>query len=471
MFFKCANPDCGKKTQLLCPICLAVCYCSLDCRLQHFPVHIWKCRAPINTGHYLRLACNEGIAPSHRKTRKDYGFDKAGTNAHVLLHVYTGLSEVNPRITADTLHEWRTQGVLCNRVRNTYSSAPSGLRRDAYTWFLRNQWVLDPSLTPVGEMVEARCERALEVAWSRMGRNRSSKILVSLWRKKKRECLWHYAVVLSGEHYSSFMDIWAHTHCMNVWTFAGYCTDNDDGRTVAQLYQKLFEECPFHEYLTAYMDCSVYDLMEKYRVFSRLPHLTIPRHFKSVLVWGKVDWIPSVWLLKQNLLMGDTWPSEIAGADYGFNNCTSEDESSVLADVYLAAFRASGFDEMEMDRELQRGRTFDYVSRFVPMLRDGEEMSKLMRRNNRYPWFQAEGRLWYWIYHFGWLIHPVGWGLIGWGASRIVRFIARTMMVYVGPKVPVIASTVGSTIISISKASDIDPSMELPHIARIFSMA
>ncbi|KAJ8092486.1 hypothetical protein PM082_023739 [Marasmius tenuissimus] len=458
MFVECANFDCENRTRLLCATCLAVRYCSLDCRSQHLPFHIWKCRTPIHTGHYLVRAsqCNPAVIPSHRKTRTDYGFDKAGKNAHLLLRLYTGLLEINPHITADILDEWRTQGVLCSRIRSTYSSAPLERRGDAYTWFLRNPWVLDPSLTPVGETIEARCERVLKVAWSHMGRDWSVTHPLSSWPDKKRECLWHYSVVLSGEHYSSFIDIWAHTRCTNVWTFAGYCADHDDGRTVAQLYRKLFEQCPFHEYLTAYMNRTAYLLMEKYRIFSQLPHVAVPRYFSFVLEQGDLDTIPSVWLLKQNLLMGDTWPREFVGADYGFNNCTSEDERSALADAYLAAFRAREFDEMELASELRRGRTFDYVSKFVPILREGEKMSRLMRRNNRYPWFRAEGRLWYWIYHLGWLIHPVGWGLIGWGASRLVRFIARRTMACVGPKVPAIAST-------ISNVSDIDPSMELPN--------
>ncbi|KAJ8092475.1 hypothetical protein PM082_023728 [Marasmius tenuissimus] len=374
----------------------------------------------------------------------------------------TLVSEINPRITADILDEWRTQGVLCSRLRSTYSSAPLELRGDAYTWFLRNPWVLDPSLPPVGETIEARCERVLEAVWNRMGRDWSLAFPLSSWSDKERECLWHYSVVLSGEHYSSFIDIWAHTSCTNVWTFAGYCADHDDGRTVAQLYQKLFEQCNLYEYLTAYMNRTMYRLMEQYRIFAQLPHLEVPRPFSAVLEQGDLDTIPSVWLLKQNLLMGDTWPSGFVGADYGFNNCTSEDERSALADVYVAAFRASGFDEVELACELRKGRTFEYVSRFVPMLRDGEKMSRLMRRNNRYPWFRAEGRLWYWIYHFGWLIHPVGWGLIGWGASRLVRYIARRTMAYCG--------TVGGAISTVFNAGGLDPSRELPDIATFFSM-
>ncbi|KAJ8092492.1 hypothetical protein PM082_023745 [Marasmius tenuissimus] len=455
MFAECANPGCDKTTQLLCPKCYAVHYCSFGCQYQHEPVHIWECRGPIHTGHYLLKACNEGVVPSHRRTRKDYGFDKAGKNAH-LLRLYDGLPKINTRITAYKLNRWKTWGYLglCDRIKKTYNRKPPELRGDAYAWFLQNQWVLNPTLPPVGDTIEARCGRMLEVAWDRIGRDWS--LAIPSWSSEARECLWHYAVILSGEHHSSFTDVWAHTRCMNVWTFAGYCTDKEDGRTVAQLYQQLFEQCPFDEYLAAYKSRKVYCLMEKYHTFAQLSPIAVPRHFSSVLKQGDLNTIPSVWLLKQSLLMGDTWPDGFVGADYGFINCTSEDERSALADVYLAAFRTRGFSEMVMDRELHKSRTFDYVSRFVPMLRDGEKMSELMRRSNGYPWFRVKGDRWYRIYNFGWLLRPVVWGLIGWGAPRVVRFIVQRTTAYVGRKMSAFLAAVDNAISVIPDAHTID---------------
>ncbi|KAG7092993.1 hypothetical protein E1B28_009292 [Marasmius oreades] len=370
---KCSNYDCEQPGTRCCAGCEAAFYCSRSCRTDNWEVHVWVCRVPIHTGHYLRRACFDDLVPKHHQTRIDYGFDRAGRHEGKLLGLYQGLWYITPNLTSKELNRWRKNGLLVSEIKESFESVPEQERGLYYPWFLQNQWILDRS--PIQNEVEEMVDQWRKNAWVRIGKDLSSEM--PKWSQNKNECFGHYAMVISRcrPHPSTEM-----------WVQGGYCAAKDrEEIIVGRSYEELFERCSFDEYCAAYDSASVFTLMEKYEVLPPYFYSELLNNLRIVLSSRSMH--QTVWYLKQCIddQMQEFQPAHSVVVDYGFINCTSVAEREALVDIYRAAFRCHGLDAMKMHEACIQGKIFEFVTQFVPLKKKNEiqMMKRLMR--NAYP--------------------------------------------------------------------------------------
>ncbi|KAG7092994.1 hypothetical protein E1B28_009293 [Marasmius oreades] len=373
---KCSNFDCEEPGTRLCSGCKSAFYCSGPCQTEHWEIHVWDCKVPIHTGHYLRKACLHDLLPTHQQTRFDYGFERAGSYCSNLLGLYQGLWYINQSLTSKELNRWRKNGLLVSKIKETFESVPAQCRGGYYPWFLQNQWILDESPIPEQEGAQAEVERMSKRAWDKIGKDLSSEM--PRWPVEKKECFGHYAMALSRGRPPPSTNLWVH---------AGYCAASGEFEE-SQLgiaYCQLFERCTFDEYCVAYKSSAVYNLMEKYKALpSGLPSLL--DNLRIVLLSSPIMH-QSVWWLKQCIDDGldEFQPSRSVVVDYGFINCKSVPEREALVNIYRTAFRCRDFDAMKLHEACIQGKIYGYVTQIVPLKKKGEirTMKRLMR--NPYP--------------------------------------------------------------------------------------
>ncbi|KAK1223935.1 hypothetical protein PQX77_013174 [Marasmius sp. AFHP31] len=364
--------DCENEGTKQCAGCKAVYYCSKRCQTSNWEIHIWNCKVPIHTGHFLARACRDDLIPTDPQTCLDYGFERAGQYSSELLGMYQGLWVINPELTVKEVHQWRKNGILADKIKETFYSVPENARGGYFPWFLQNEWVLNENLRiPDERRPEVMLEKMAQAAWERIGEDQSAQF--PSWSEEKRECFWHYGMVLTDMHPPPTTD---------AWVRAGYCVVRDEYEEmqVAKIYQALFKKCTWDEYHTAYESSSVYDLFEKYNV----PLALLPRMREAIRVVLSTPHPYSVWHLKRCVLDDNIQPIPAVIVDYGFTNCKAPSERDRLADKYRAVFKAKDFDEIKLHEACMQGKIFEYAKERVSMTKEERKiMKKLMR--NPYP--------------------------------------------------------------------------------------
>ncbi|KAJ8092493.1 hypothetical protein PM082_023746 [Marasmius tenuissimus] len=390
---KCSGSDyigdsCKNEGIKQCTGCRSVYYCSKKCQTSHWETHIWKCKVPIHTSHFLLQACRRDLLPSDPQTCLDYGFERAGQYSSELLGLYQGLWIINPKLTAKEVHRWRKNGILADKIKETFDPVPANARGEYFPWFLRNQWVLNESLpVPHERNPEVMVERMAHAVWERIGMDQSAQ--VRSWSDEKKECFFHYGMILTGSRPPPIMDIWVR---------AGYCVARNDYDEieVSRIYTSLFRRCTLEEYQDASSSGTVYRLITKYGVLSgerTMPggwdytdendDLGSPMLRRLRLVWSTPHPY-SVWYLKRCVLDDTIQPTPAVIADYGFTNCKTPSERDALANKYRELFRARDFDEVKLHEACVQGQIFEYVTERVLM---GKVERKVMKRLmwNPYP--------------------------------------------------------------------------------------
>lgn len=160
--------------------------CSERCQRELWIIHIFECRPKksINTAYYLARACWANRFPEDPQTCEDYGFTKTFTaqNQSCLLGLYQGIFKFGG-IEPETVHKWRVQGILVEKIKEFFEAMPENRRGGYYPWFLRNQYIVDGGKDVSPDLVTDVTARA----WVYAGGNRSdtSQMKKSVWYLKK----------------------------------------------------------------------------------------------------------------------------------------------------------------------------------------------------------------------------------------------------------------------------------------------
>ncbi|KAJ7653737.1 hypothetical protein DFH06DRAFT_1204569 [Mycena polygramma] len=335
--------SCGVSASVRCSACRKVWYCSKSCQQKEWPGHL--------------------KVPLDQETQSDYGFTRVDeVGGKVLLDVYRVVFEegVRPR----DLHKWKTSGGLLKEMESLLSGLADWKTCKFMQWFNTHRFALDPKDSIVSRMQAAQVE-----LWNTVGDFPSQNV---------------------DEIYSALRD-WPEQR-RNFFLFRslfGLChpgPDMDYWKFLMATYQMLVEYCPYDEFFKAYDASSITELLDGRGLRGR--RMALP-YLEDVLS-GSPRVFKSVWYLKQhvqdmNSVRSDMEPS--VHADYGFMNCTSEEEYQDLRGPIFNNLRASRCQSAEAPRGLHIGIAFRLCGGIRPRAEEKEEQAKKLRRllQNMYP--------------------------------------------------------------------------------------
>jgi MYND finger len=350
-------------------------YCSEKCQRHDWPLHIFECNPtkPINTAYHLARAVYQNLFPNDPQTRLDYGFVRAFTpeNQSKLLGLYIGLiSRMN--VEPKTIHRWRLKGTLVEEIKSAFEKLPQNNRGGYFPWFLQNQWMINPELTPPTNPVNETLLRAWQYAdGSPTSTREEIDVARASWPKDKQECFYFCTILLSSWHPSPEQAVW-----LNF----GFCTCRDEHSEtpLALLYRRLIALSSFDELYTAYVSSELIALFDR----KGLKHDREQIHHLDDVLAGSPRMTKTVWSLKQYVVLDDIYMSASLpiAIDYGFAKCEGETEMLALKEVYKQFFAHPAADAIKLHEAAIEGRLFEYVGGFVKLKK---KLKRLM--NNPYP--------------------------------------------------------------------------------------
>lgn len=173
---------CKKIGSLRCAACSraqGAVYCSKECQSKDWPAHIIECANPsreITTADHLAYAVSKFCPPANTEARVQYGFSRAFTPDHMiqLLAMYQALIEV-VGIRVQAISRWQSNGSLLTDIKSAFDEFSVHIRlnrsaeaRASYTWLLKNEWILDPSIPTLDSPIDV-AERVCKKFWNYSG--------------------------------------------------------------------------------------------------------------------------------------------------------------------------------------------------------------------------------------------------------------------------------------------------------------
>ncbi|KAJ7613780.1 hypothetical protein DFH06DRAFT_1242295 [Mycena polygramma] len=384
--------SCGVSASVRCSACRKVWYCSKSCQQKEWPGHLVDCdpKRPITSADQLRAAAHRKKVPLDQETQSDYGFTRVDeVGGKVLLDVYRVVFEegVRPR----DLHKWKTSGGLLKEMESLLSGLADWKTCKFMQWFNTHRFALDPSLPVLQEKdsIVSRMQAAQVELWNTVGDFPSQNVdeiysALRDWPEQRR-------------NFFLFRSLFGLCHPgpdMDYWVPFGFCAcrDEDEEKFLMATYQMLVEYCPYDEFFKAYDASSITELLDGRGLRGR--RMALP-YLEDVLS-GSPRVFKSVWYLKQhvqdmNSVRSDMEPS--VHADYGFMNCTSEEEYQDLRALYSTIFGRVDANPLKLHEACISGSLFDYVVGFVPELKKKKNKAKKLRRllQNMYPLANTSG--------------------------------------------------------------------------------
>jgi hypothetical protein len=244
-------------------------------------------------------------------------------------------------------------------IMETYEKLPLESRGLYYPWFLANQFLLDPSKNAPTDYVYDTVMRV----WLYAGGSPTAPLeeiyaTRDTWPEGKRKC---FDLCLI------FHTDWFPSPQKDIWVDFGFCVcsyANED--IVTELYQTLFTTCTFDEFYTAYSSSTLIPLIYAHGLGKYFQEVRI-RHLADVLEHCPEH--KSVWDLKQYILAENVDLKPSVASDYGFVNCTSEEEETMLKKVYedffsrcdYESFDVDGTDPIKLHNAASGGILFEYL--------------------------------------------------------------------------------------------------------------
>lgn len=294
-------------------------------------------------------------------------------NRRNLLGLYIGLIErleVSPR----KIHRWQVNGTLIKEIKAAFNQLPEGSRGGYYPWFLKNQWVLDGTLSAPGNPVDEMMMRAWQyVRGPTLDTREDITADMSTWPENKQACHLLCNLLLSDMHPAPNQDI---------WIYFGFCACRDEYEEgcLAALYKQLMAQCLFDELYAAYDSSTLIRLFDS-RGF-QMEREKIP-HLEDVLT-GSPQTFKSVWNLKQIVTLKDAAMILSVAVDYGFTNCENATQVLKLTELYRRFFNHHLADPIKLHDAAIGGKLFEYVGSLVTLnKKDKKTMQRLMK--NPYP--------------------------------------------------------------------------------------
>ncbi|KAI9057685.1 hypothetical protein FKP32DRAFT_1598077 [Trametes sanguinea] len=391
----------GAPAKKRCSGCRKTWYCSQACQEKDWIYHVFDCKLgqPISTIYHLRRACARDVIPVDSQTRKDYGFDKArqvddghSPGENMLLGVYVGLFHYH-NVPPKEVRKWRDEGRLIEGIKEVFEKIPPHARGAYYPWLMRNRFILDDSFTPDPKQAEDRARETAAhsflAAWARIGGIPKDATYDQIfhettrWPTHKRSC-WHMYAMFAGRCRPS--------PNLGAWINFGFVSARDSGEElhISREYDALLDRCTFDEFHAAYVASSIPDLFLRYGLQS-LPHNA---RFCDVMS-GSPRSVKTVWELKNYIdvlvssdALSRPQPSPPLKADYGYVNCRTPEERTLLDEAYKRLFMETSADPLELHRACLEGDLFRFVGTFVKLAPWAEKYKRLLR--NTYPTSAAD---------------------------------------------------------------------------------
>ena len=364
----CREPGASQR----CTGCRKVWYCNKECQTSDWVSHIFKCnpRRPINTADHLALAVRQDLLPTDLQTLKEWGFDKAQLfppdGPFKLFGLYVGLiqyCDVKPM----QLHKWRLQGRLIPEIKAVYEAIPAHARGGYYPWFLEHQSVLEePETEP--EESKALIEDLERRAWTALGKPPTaprSAILEYLGElpMDHRVCFFFYGGLLLSTYPSPPTD---------QYIQFGFCVcpTQYEEMNLTRAYIALLKACTFDDFCDAYSSGTLLDLFANNGV-------AIPSEqaylLADVFAGSRPDEsMKSVWNLKQWVASGCEGSPHISVAvDYGFFNCSDQEDRRQLITLYKTFFESPHSDPIKLHEACAAGRLLHFFTEEVKMTLPG----------------------------------------------------------------------------------------------------
>ncbi|KAJ8522336.1 hypothetical protein ONZ45_g1119 [Pleurotus djamor] len=363
-----------------CSGCKSVWYCSAQCQKHDWTTHKFDCKpkqgVKPSTADYLALAIEENLLPEDPQTCDDFGFTRAGPseNRVKLLGVYIGLIE-RMGIPAKEVSRWKQEGRLLDSIRHAFEQLPVDSRGGYFPWLMQNKHILQSDPLPDSSTGEDYLFQMGVKAFKYAGlvpqkSREEHRAVIETLPKDRATCLLFCIPMLSRnhpgpgyEHYISF----------------GFCACKDEGMEgwLGTRWIALLQRCSFDELCKAYQDCAFLRLFESHGLA-----ITDPAIIDLLLHSPLMN--KSVWNLKSFVFGTDDSelrPVNSVWADYGFMNCTTDDERLELKSLYKAVLRKGA--PLELHKACLAGKIYDYVGGYYDVSRRKKYFKRLLK--NVYP--------------------------------------------------------------------------------------
>ncbi|KAI0084391.1 hypothetical protein BDY19DRAFT_536667 [Irpex rosettiformis] len=378
--------SCGELTATRrCAGCQKVWYCNKECQTASWIRHIFKCnpRRPINTADHLALAVYQDLLPADTQTRKDWGIDKAGlfppNGPFMIFGLFAGLIkylDVKPQ----QLQKWRLQGRLIPEIKAIYEAIPVQARGGYYPWFLEHQSVLeDPEMKT--QEAESMLEQMQRGAWVALGKSPTASSIA----------IREYVQGLSEDHQTCFL-FYSMLHSSShpgpettLYLKFGFCVcpTQYEEMGLSRAYKELIDTCTFEDFCNAYSANALMKLFDT----SGVSIASFQAQLLADVFAGGSDGVSkSVWDLKQWIASGGEGTLvRPATFDYGFMNCSNDEEGKKLFALYKTFFESRQSDPLKLHVACIEGRLLKFFTDDMKMTLPGSR--KLFKRllKNMYP--------------------------------------------------------------------------------------
>ncbi|GBC04566.1 hypothetical protein RclHR1_05740008 [Rhizophagus clarus] len=353
---------CKKPTAKRCSRCHTTYYCGTSCQKKDYPNHVRDC--PSRTADILVKNVFADTIPTNEAVRYEYGFCNCigPLEESNLLGLYIGLIKYI-EISASELHSWWNSGNLSSHIKKVCEEKGYN-KSEYYKWFLENEHVLQGLRKYEGKKTDKRSiiEKFSEKVIPYLSEH-DQKVPFESLPESKRNVFALYATVLNG-NIPGIEQI--------IWTEFGFCCCKYADEFLGQIeeirlrdvYRELIIQkgCKVDEFHDAYLSGSIMDLLKKECSSDNFNWLLE----NKIEIKGYQKMKKSVYNLKQYALSDAVDLPRPVNVDYGFMNCSTEDERRQLKNIYRKLIKNPRFDPQDLHEACIAGKIFDYVRSILP---------------------------------------------------------------------------------------------------------
>ncbi|KAL2017235.1 hypothetical protein VTK56DRAFT_2394 [Thermocarpiscus australiensis] len=326
-----------------CPKCRQAAYCGGECRDAHWPTHKFACQLgrSLDAADYLVLACQRNRFPGDDEdTATAYGlrYFASAKDRLRLFRLYGRL--VNEAGVGD---EELREAWQKDRLREFLLFRCSQIQAQRADVLRDMEWLREQHGFRANAVCQNFAQATMDQARSFLVPEDRDVPFAKLMPLQKRQACVFYGQILSG--YVPAVD-------EDNWISLGFCiAPNGQGVTqLADAYSVLVRRCQFEEFWRAMTNSTMTKLFDKYGMGREVAVLRNFKNFMGIVA----KWHQSVWELKRFTLTADSRPIRAVEVDYGFMNCQTPRERTLLREMYRDYF-AKGEDEMKLHQACIKG--------------------------------------------------------------------------------------------------------------------
>ncbi|KAK5329281.1 hypothetical protein LTR70_000778 [Exophiala xenobiotica] len=377
---------CEKATTRRCSLCGRDWYCSGFCQRKCGTTHRFRCAGgSLTTADYLYEAIMNDEIPDDPPTVEDYGFHRCTTWNHKshLLGLYKGLWLME--VESGEIDQWRREGILVEKIAETFERLPQHNRGSYYPWFLRNKHLLSDEALVKPDPKDVM-EKGFEEGRPLLSSKDQKKDVGRLKPAAKRygfvflamcsqACLPPPGLAIEG---------------VNLWYELGFpaCRNEHAEKELGRLYHRLLfgdklradynrslgtewngdkntktcKTCTFDEFWKKWEAGKLVQLLNQYGLSEECQKFADLDIFLAYPLGARR---PSVFRLRHWLEEDGACPpeAEVAARTYGFSDNLNARQEMALKDIYKRLFEAG--TAMQLHHALCQGGVFEHAQTHV----------------------------------------------------------------------------------------------------------